>query len=1515
MNTANIENIYELSPVQQGILFHNLYESESGAYFVQLSYGLRGMLNIAAFEQAWERVVAHHSPLRTSFHWEGLDKPLQVVHKKVQLPLQKLDWRGINPEEQQEKFQAFLLSDRQQGFNLSNESLLRLTLIRLGDQHYHFVWSSHHIILDGWSGALVFKDFVLLYEAFCRGEEISLQSGDRFADYIAWLQQQDLSQAEAFWRQTLQGITAPTPLTNLEVHSLSAQPEKYLEQSLKLSPATTTALKSWAKQHQLTLNTIVQGAWALLLSRYSGEDEVVYGVTVSGRPVDLPTAESMVGIFINTLPLRVKLDAEMLLLPWLEQLQHQLLEIRQYEYTPLVEIQGWSEIPRGLPLFESIVVFENYPVDRALSDWQKNLEIYNISSFNYTNYPLSIGATAGSELKVSITYDSDRFNAATITRMAGHFQILLEAMATNPTIRLQELPVLSASEKHQLLVEWNQTQSEYPQNQCIYELFEAQVEKTPDAVAVVFADQSLTYQQLNQCANQLARYLQKLGVSPEVLVGICVERSLDMAIAVLGVLKAGGAYVPLDSDQPAQRLAYMVQDADCQVLLTHKHLVDTLPACKSQVVCLDADWGLISQESELNLPSNTVTAENLAYLIYTSGSTGQAKGVMVQHSSLVNAYLGWEQAYQLRSPTAGGTPSLTCHLQMANFSFDVFAGDLIRALCSGAKLVISPRDFLLEPDKLYALMHQQKVECAEFVPAVFRNLVQYLEENQKCLDFMRLLICGSDSWYGGEYQKFKGFLGEQTRLINSYGLTEATIDSSYFESATEDLSTEQLVPIGRPFANTQLYILDSLLQPVPIGVCGELYIGGVSLARGYHNRPELTAEKFIPNPFNSQPGARLYKTGDLARYLPDENIALVGRVDHQVKIRGFRIELGEIEAVLSQHPAVEKTVVITREDEPGNKRLVAYVVQKPPSDAANELSSEQLTQWEDIFDDLYQEVATKETLKFDIKGWNSSYTGQPIPELEVSDWISQTVERILSFKPSRVLEIGSGSGLMLFRIAPHCQKYYATDLSAKALANLHYQLTLLEPQIPGVTLIQRGANDFEDIGANSFKTVLIVSVVQYFPSIDYLLEVLEKAVNAVEPGGYIFLGDIRSLSVLEHFHASVQFHRAANSVSKAELKQRVQKQVFEEKQLVIEPAFFTALKQYLPKISHVEILLERGYYQNELNKFRYDVILHIGHEVNPKIDVPWLDWHKEQLTPAIVRRSLIETQPEILALACVPNARVAAEHQILQWLASSEESETVGEMRQAWQTIFTNPGVEPEDFWTLAEELAYSIDITWSDSGAEGCYDVVFRRCPANGYSKNTTQTTKNRPWRTYANNPLQGQFAHELVPQLRDFLKQKLPVYMIPSAFMLLPALPLLPNGKIDRCSLTIPESVRTELEETFVPPRTDVEEVLAGIWAKILRVERVGIHDNFFELGGHSLLATQVISRIRETFKLDLPLRCLFESPTVAELSSRLIAYEAKPGMTAKIAQIVKQLEGMSAEEAKQALENRKAIKQVRA
>ncbi|PSB47353.1 non-ribosomal peptide synthetase [Cyanosarcina cf. burmensis CCALA 770] len=917
MKADNIQDIYELSPLQQGILFHSLYAPESAVYFVQLCYFLKGNFNVVVFKQAWKEVVNRHTILRTAFYWENLEKPLQVVHREVKISLIQYDWRNLNPNESSQKLHNFLESDRTANFDLTQPCLMRLNLIRCKEDCYYFVWSKHHLILDGWSTALILKEVVEIYQSLYQGTNLPLILDTSFGDYIGWLQQQDLNKAKEFWQQSLQGVTAPTPLINLNTQDSFKQPEKYDRQVIKLSQTTTTALQSLAKQNQLTLNTLVQGAYALLLSRYSRETDVVYGVTISGRPADLAKAESIVGMFINTLPVRVTIDAKESLLSWLRKLQSQLAEIRQYEYSPLVEVQGWSEVPRGMPLFESILVFENYPVDRILKEWQGNLVVQSISTVDRTNYPLTVSVLPGEELEIVIDYQSDRFDFATIHRMLGHLQTLLQGMVSHPYSEIKDLSLLTDTEKHQLLV-WNSNKVDYPQNICLHQLFENIVKQTPQAIAVEFAGRSLTYQQLNQQANKVAHYLQKLGVIPDQLIGICVERSLEMAIALLGILKAGGAYVPLDPDQPQQRLEFMLQDAGCNILLTQKRLVETISTYAEKVIYLDADWELIANEEESN-PTSNVQPENLAYLIYTSGSTGKSKGVMIQHNNLVNAYYAWEKAYQLSS-------QVRCHLQMASFSFDVFSGDLIRALCSGGKLVLCPREILLEPQQLYELMRQHKIDCAEFVPVVLRNLVQYLEKSQQKLDFMRLVICGSDSWYGAEYSKFRDVLGKETRLINSFGVTEATIDSSYFEHATVELPAQQLVPIGTPYANSQLYILDDYLQPVPVGVTGELYIGGEGLARGYHNHPELTTERFITNIFSQKPQERLYKTGDLVRYLPDGNIEFLGRIDNQVKLRGFRIELGEIEAVLSKYPPLREVVVIVREDNPGDKRLVAYIV-------------------------------------------------------------------------------------------------------------------------------------------------------------------------------------------------------------------------------------------------------------------------------------------------------------------------------------------------------------------------------------------------------------------------------------------------------------------------------------------------------------------------------------------------------------------------------------------------------------
>ncbi|WP_442949189.1 amino acid adenylation domain-containing protein [Nostoc sp.] len=905
VKNKNIEDFYPLSPMQQGILFHSLAAPESGVYFEQLSWTLEGNFNIAAFQQAWQQIVERHSILRTCFVWEGLKEPVQVVHRQVTLPSVLLDLRHLSSVEQQQQLEDFLKSDRSVGFELTRPPLIRLTLHHLAKNYYHFTWSHHHLLIDGWSNATIFKEVFDCYKAFSKDQDVYLEPIRCYRDYIVWLQQQNLSQAEGFWRQLLKGFTTPTRLwVDKGFGQLLSSKDGNNQQEIKLSVEKTAALQFLGQQQQLTLNTLVQGAWALLLSRYSGEEDVVFGATTSGRPSTLAKAESMVGLFINTLPVRVKVSPKEFLLPWLKQIQTQQIETRQYEYSPLLKVQGWSEVPRSLPLFESIVVFENYPVDASLRKLDINLEIKSFSAFERTNYPLTLSVNPGKELLLQITSDGDeRFDADTINRMLGHLKTLLEGMVANLQQRLSELPLLTEAERHQLLV-WNNTQVDYPQNQCIHELFEAQVERTPDSIAVVFEDQQLTYRELNAKANQLAHYLRSLGVEPEVLVGICTERSLDMVIGLLGILKADGAYVPLDFTYPQERLAFTLEDAQVSVLLTQRRLMKGMPEHKAKVVCLDADWQAIAQESKEN-SINQVTTDNLAYIIYTSGSTGKPKGVMIKHHSTV-AMLDWAKKIFAAEALLGVLAS-------TSICFDLSVFEIFVPLNCGGKVILVENALHLP-----TLRTDKNVTLINTVPSVIAELLK----TEGIITSVHTINIAGEPLQNKLVQQLYQWDNIQ-QVFNLYGPSE---DTTYSTFAWIQKGTSNIPPIGCPINNTQVYLLDQKLQLVPIGVPGELYIGGEGLARGYLNRPELTAEKFIPNPFSDKLATCLYKTGDIACYLPNGEIEYLGRIDHQVKVRGFRIELSEIEAHLSQYPKVREAVVVVSSDETYSQQIVAYVV-------------------------------------------------------------------------------------------------------------------------------------------------------------------------------------------------------------------------------------------------------------------------------------------------------------------------------------------------------------------------------------------------------------------------------------------------------------------------------------------------------------------------------------------------------------------------------------------------------------
>jgi amino acid adenylation domain-containing protein/non-ribosomal peptide synthase protein (TIGR01720 family) len=940
-------NRLPLSYAQERLWFLDQFEPDSPYYNIPAAVRLTGRLDVKALEQALNEIVRRHESLRTTFSMVD-DEPIQVISPSLTLSLPVLDLREMSEAGREAEARRLASWEAGRPFDLSRGPLLRVTLLRLEAEDYLVLVTMHHIISDGWSIGVFIGELSVLYDASSSVQpsplpELPIQYADFALWQREWLEGEVLEDQLAYWKRQLGGdpsLRSGQALGVLELPTDRPRPAIYTNrgstESLELSAELAQALHAVSRQERTTPFMTLLSAFQVLLQRYTGQDSISVGSPIANR--NRSEIEGLIGFFVNTLVLRTDLSDDPTFREVLRRVREVTLGAYAHQDLPFEMLVDALQPERDMsrtPLFQVMFILQNAPVSGKELPGLTLRQVETHSGTSTFDLTLSVGEVEDG-LSASVEYNLDLFDATTIRRMLRHFETLLEGAVANPDQPISSLPLLTEEEQHQLLVDWNDTAADYAlrPDLCVHRLFEAQAERTPDSIALVVSRpddkaapwQALTYAELNRRANQLAHYLRRLGVGPESLVGVCFERSPEMIVGLLGVLKAGGAYLPLDPLYPPDRLAFMLADSGVPVLLTQARLAADLPPHAARCVCLDGDWQAIAAESAENL-ANRTRPDHLAYVIYTSGSTGQSKGVMIEQRSLANAYHAWDHAYGLRQ--------LHAHLQMANFAFDVFSGDLVRALCSGAKLILAPREWLLEPEPLYALMQREGIDAAEFVPAVLRHLVQHLQATGQRLGFMRLLACGSDSWYAGEYRQFRRICGPDTRLINSFGLTEATIDSTYFEAEDLELAADQLVPIGRPFADQRTYVLDRHLQPVPVGVPGELYVGGAGLARGYLNRPELSAEKFVPDPFGTQPGGRLYRTGDLARYQLDGNLEFLGRLDHQVKIRGFRIEPGEIEAALAAHPALRQAAVLAVDVNWGedgtsfqDKRLVAYVVPK-----------------------------------------------------------------------------------------------------------------------------------------------------------------------------------------------------------------------------------------------------------------------------------------------------------------------------------------------------------------------------------------------------------------------------------------------------------------------------------------------------------------------------------------------------------------------------------------------------------
>ncbi|HBL29953.1 MAG TPA: hypothetical protein DD490_24200, partial [Acidobacteria bacterium] len=860
---SDLEEVYQLTPLQQGMLFHHLRTPEADVYVVQFCLTLTGPLHPQALAAAWDRVLALHPVLRTSFHWEKLQTPTQVVHRQVRMPIETRDVRG-----QALDLAAFLAADRRRGFDVTQAPLLRLSVLRTGAEEHLLIWTHHHLLLDGWSVALVVGQVLSLYEALARGESREIERSRPFREYVAWLRRQDLAATERFWRQELAGFTAPTPLG-----ARAAFPEQTGtgDRTVRLSPAASAALQALARAEQLTVNTLAQGAWALLLSRHGGTEDVLFGVTVSGRPAALPGVETMVGLFINTLPLRAAIAPDGPAVPWLRRLQEHQATLRQHEHSPLFEVQRWSEVPAGTPLFHSLFVFENFPTAAERRAGPGSVEIREMHLVEASNYPLTLAVTPGAALALRCIWDRARFDEAEIRRLQEHLRTLLESLAAHPHEPLGALEMMPAAERHQLLVEWNDTGGDLPAVAGLHLAFAEHAARTPDAPALTWGERTLTYAGLDRAADAEAERLRADGVGPGSIVPLSSARTPELIVGMLAILKTGAAYLPIDPSWPQERVGFVRGDGEA--------------------------------------PGER------AYVLYTSGSTGRPKGVEVPHAAVL----------RLVRQGPGGPIDFTpgqVWLQLAPAAFDASTLEIWGALANGAHLVLAGAEPTLE--EIAATIRRQGVTSLWLTAGLFHQMV---ERGLDDLSSLRQLLAGGDvlsaPHVDAALRQLPGL-----RLLNGYGPTENTVFTSCHRAEAPLGSS---LPIGRPIPGTRIVLLDAQLRPVPHGAPGRLLTGGSGLARGYLRRPDLTAERFLPDPFAplwGTPGARLYDTGDLARRRPDGALEFLGRRDAQVKIRGHRVEPGEVEAVLREHPEVADAVVLARPDPAGGLRLVAWVVSR-----------------------------------------------------------------------------------------------------------------------------------------------------------------------------------------------------------------------------------------------------------------------------------------------------------------------------------------------------------------------------------------------------------------------------------------------------------------------------------------------------------------------------------------------------------------------------------------------------------
>ena len=1447
-----------LSFAQQRLWFLEQMAAATPAYYVASALRLRGALDTAALERSVTMVVSRHEALRTAFPSES-GRPGQVIAPAAAVCV-PLDDLSADPNTAEARALDAITREAERPFDLMRGPLYRFRLLRLGPDVHILIVVLHHIVSDGWSIGILARELTAGYLAALEGKEpklpdLALQYADLAIWQQHWLQGEVLETELSYWREQLAELTTlrlPTdrPRPAQQTFPGAARP-------VRVAPAVVDALGEIGRREGATLFMTLLAAYQALLARYAHQDDIVVGTPVANRTS--AEAESLIGFFVNMLVLRTDVSGNPTFRELVARVRRAALDAYTHQDLPfemLVEMLRPERDPSRQPLFQVHFALHNTPAETIELP---HLRVEPMAGeVRWVRFDLECHLwQTGNGVEGFWAWNTDLFDRETIDRFDAHFQTLLEAVAVEPTRRVSALPLASPAERREALEAWSPPGTRGTVVDNLNSRFERAVATSPARPAVSLGGTHISYAELNARANRLARYLERLGARREQLIGIHLERSVDLVVAILAVLKSGAAYLPLEAAYPPDRLAHMLGDSGVQLVLSSDELRNRLPAFDGRVVALDAIAPALEAESAEDRP-RAIAPDQAAYVIYTSGSTGLPKGTVVTHGNVVRLF----------DETAGwfGFGADDVWTLFHSHAFDFSVWEIWGALLHGGRLVVVPHMVSRAPEEFADLVAREGVTVLNQTPSAFYQFMRAQAARPANSPLaLRCIVFGGEAL---DLARLRGWFDRHgdtgPRLINMYGITETTVHVTYQPVDRALVERRWGSLIGRPIPDLRVYVLDADLEPVPAGVAGELFVGGPGLARGYLNRPSLTAARFLPDPFSRQPGERLYRTGDVARVRATGDIEYLGRRDSQVKIRGFRIELGEIEAALMTHPEVHDAAVVVREAGDDDRRLAAYVTLRPqPADAAPERTAmavtRQVRDWEALYDAMYAGSTAGDDTDFDITGWNSSFTGQPLPAEEMREWRDETVARIRGLRPRRVLEIGCGTGLLLLPLAPDCERYVGLDASAEVIAQLLHRVR--RRGLDHVVLHHLHAHETTGFESSTFDTVVINSVAQYFPSADYLASVVREALRVVGRNGQVFLGDLRNRALADACWAATAVARSQARPTRAALERELALHQLREEELLIDPSMFAALRSIDPRISGVEVLLKRGAADNELTRYRYDVILHVDRSL-PSADVITID--ASMATRDRIDQAVRGAGESVVVLTGIPNTRVTADVSLARWCRGMPARADGGEA----------PAVTPNGWWAYGERWGRAAAVGWNPTEPDLC-DVVL--APASDAAPGrwlpiAHGTKEPASWSAYTNDPLAARRAAAVVSDLRRHVESRLPAFMVPASTTVLDALPLTPHGKLDRRALPEPEGAKTRRDASRVAPRTETERALARIWCDLLGVSQVGLTESFFDLGGHSLLATQLVARIREAFGQEVSLRTLFDAPTIEGLGRHL-------------------------------------------